>query len=584
MIRHAKIDRYMFEQLLNADADAIERVRSARKEAPWFTEDLLADVFYSFYLPSPTEEAASGEPPFHRWIVRTLRQQYLYATIRPRTAGSAAAAFRTALKALMWLTAEYAEEAAKRKRDQQEMPRMAGQSPLGFGGSSGEGDEMPIAERLDASQLERLKALNYRLESGKRSIEERQTAADSKPLVEEEIAALRSRIAELKERMRTDFLRREKWKKKLEQAETQLAGRKKALERLEEAERKAFSELDQELGEWLNRSLKEALTEEEQETKLLDELIRASLRFANRRWGSSLGRLRRQAYAQYLAWVERLKRHPDLIAMIEEVGRNTEQLKRRLKQADARTAPDRYDQLGLSGDLAHMLPSEASLLADEDYEAYFMQKWLDGKLLTYRANDADKDRGKGPVICLLDTSHSMHGAKQRLAQIFVMTFAALTLSEQRDFVLLLFGSKGELIERPFFHRRPDWPAFYNLSQLAFGGGTNFDTPLRRSMQLIREARGFSNADIVMVTDGIGAVSAPVRDELASLGESISLRLFTLIVGSARQHLLAPYDIMGVSHSVRFAAGWDAQEGENSRLLLDVFAPAGSHETTSSGEQ
>ncbi|MES7204575.1 hypothetical protein U6Q21_12435, partial [Cutibacterium acnes] len=125
MIRHARVDRYMFEQLLGADADTRERVRTARKQAPWFTEELLADVFYSFYLPAPAEEAASADPPFHQWLVQTLRQQYLYTAIRPRTAGAPAAAFRTALKAMMWLTAEYAEEAERRRKDQRQMPMLA---------------------------------------------------------------------------------------------------------------------------------------------------------------------------------------------------------------------------------------------------------------------------------------------------------------------------------------------------------------------------------------------------------------------------------------------------------------------------
>ncbi|HZG85004.1 hypothetical protein [Paenibacillus sp.] len=599
MIRHAGVDRYVFERQLGADADARERVRTARKQAPWLTDELFADVFYCFYLPHPSEEAGGGDaPPFHRWLVKTLMRQYLYAVLRPRTEGSAPASFRTALKAVLWLSAKYAEEAARRKQDRREMPALAerelpgaGETPGASGGagmdfgdnassssgrkkdgrrSSEAGREATLAERMDAEQLERLKRIGYRLEEAKHEAEKRQSAADAKPLAEAEIAELRERILELREAMRTDFVRREKWKKKLEKAEEELAGRQKALDRLEAAEKAAFDTLDRELGAWLNGSLQQSLGEEERETKALDELIQASLRFANRRWGSDLGKLRRQSYGRYLEWVERLKRHPDLIAMAQEVGRSAERFHRIRREIRTRTAPDRYDELGLSGDLAHMLPSEASLLADPDYEAYFLQKWLDGKLMTYSARSPSKEHGKGPVICLLDSSHSMRGAKLRLAQIFVMTFAALTLSESRDFILLLFGAKGELVERPLFHRRPDWESFYKLSQLAFGGGTHFDAPLRRGMQLVREGRAFADADLVMVTDGIGAVSPPVREELAELGSAVSLRLHTLIVGSARQHKIAPYDIMGVSHEVRFAAAWDGRDDAAEALLLDVM--------------
>ncbi|MCI3927208.1 hypothetical protein MO973_44255 [Paenibacillus sp. TRM 82003] len=595
MIRHANVDRFVFEKLLDADADARERMRVARKRAPWLTNELFADMFYSFYLPVPTEEAGAADPPFHRWLVRTLRRQYLYTLLRPRTEGSPAASFRTALKAAMWLSAQYAEEEARRKKDRREMPAIAerllagaGEKPGAAGGAGLERGDRPapsgkkrdgkarvpeeatLAERMSAEQRERLQKVGYKLEEVKHEASTLQAAADAKPLAEAEIAELRERIVELREAMRTDFVRRDKWKKKLEKAEAELAGRQKALDRLEEAERTAFEALDKELGAWLTGALRTTLAEEERETKQLEDLIAASLRFANRRWGSELGKLRRQAYGQYLEWVERLKRHPDLIAMLEEVGRHTEALVRRRRNDRARVAPDRYDELGLSSDLAHMLPGEASLLADPDFEAYFIQKWLDGKLMTYRAETPSKEHGKGPVLCLLDSSHSMKGAKQRLAQIFVMTFAALTLAEGRDFVLLLFGAKGELIERPLSHRQPDWPAFFRLAQLAFGGGTHFDAPLRRAMQLVGGGRAYGDADIVMVTDGIGAVSAPVRAELAALGEDVALRLHTLIVGSARQHKLAPYDILGVSHRIRFAADWDARDDASAKLLLDVM--------------
>lgn len=600
MIRHANVDRFVFERLLDADADARERVRLARRGAPWLTDELFADLFYSFYLPAPTEEAGAADPPFHRWLIRTMRRQYLYTRLRPRTAGSPAASFRTALKAAMWLSAQYAEEEARRKKDRREMPALAappqpagaGEKPGSAGGAGLERGDRPapsgrkrdgkakapaeatLAERMSADQRERLQKVGYRLEEVRHEASTLQAASDAKPLAEAEVAALRERIAELREAMRTDFVRRDKWKKKLEKAEAELAGRQKALDRLAETERSAFEALDKELGAWLDGALRATLGEEERETKLLDDLIAASLRFANRRWGSDLGKLRRQAYAQYLEWVERLRRHPDLIAMLEEVGRHTEALVRRRRNERARVAPDRYDELGLSSDLSHMLPGEASLLADPDFETYLIQKWLDGKLMTYRAETPSKAPGRGPVLCLLDSSHSMKGAKQRLAQIFVMTFAALTLAEGRDFVLLLFGAKGELIERPLSHRQPDWPAFYRLSQLAFGGGTHFDAPLRRAMQLVREGRAYADADIVMVTDGIGAVSAPVRDELAVLGAETSLRLHTLIVGSARQHKLAPYDILGVSHRIRFAADWDARDDASAKLLLDVMDEGG----------
>jgi hypothetical protein len=51
-------------------------------------------------------------------------------------------------------------------------------------------------------------------------------------------------------------------------------------------------------------------------------------------------------------------------------------------------------------------------------------------------------------------------------------------------------------------------------------------------------------------------------------------LHSLIIGSARQHLAQPYDILGVSHRVRFASTWETQDPAKGDLLLDVFRKRG----------
>jgi uncharacterized protein with von Willebrand factor type A (vWA) domain len=195
---------------------------------------------------------------------------------------------------------------------------------------------------------------------------------------------------------------------------------------------------------------------------------------------------------------------------------------------------------------------------------------VDRKLLTYNISGRTDEPQKGPVVCMLDTSHSMHGSKLRVAQLFVATFAAFSMLERRDFVLLLFGARGELVEQPLYWRKPDWPAFYALSQLAFGGGTHFDAPIRRGIELVDGNPRFADADFVMVTDGIGTISAAVRQQLAELGARKQVRLHSLIIGNARQQLVNRYDILGVSHQVRFAATWETQNTDNNELLLDVF--------------
>ncbi|SDC50708.1 Uncharacterized protein, contains a von Willebrand factor type A (vWA) domain [Paenibacillus sp. UNCCL117] len=569
IIRAAKVDRYVFDGFVTNSRAAQEWMREVKLRTAWFTVELLADFYHCFYLAKPEEEPYAQAEPFHRWMVRELRRQHFYRKLHPLTAGQANASFRTALKALMWLTSTFEEEVKRRKQEEAQL-RTIGLSERERQQGRQEQESSTVQEHLTAKQIERLKLVGYTLQQGKQKVEDKQAALDAKPLVAGEVQLLKERVRSLQEEMRTDFMRRDKLRQKLAKAEQELKDAEKQAERLRRKEQETFRQLDEQLGDWLGRALSESLEREENAETDLSELLKASQRIANRRWGSDLGRLHRQQYAQYLEWIEKLKRYPDLLSFLQEVGRRLQQLKASRKQARSIRMPESYDDLRQSGDIAHMLPSEASLLSDPDYENYFLVKWLEGKLLSYNISGRSKEPEKGPVICMLDTSHSMRGAKLRVAQIFVATFAAFSMLEKRDFLLMLFGARGELLERPLYWRKPDWAAFYALSQLAFGGGTHFDAPLRRGIELVGSEPRYRDADFVMVTDGVGAVSAPVRDALAELGKTKRVRLHTLIVGTARQHLVQRYDLPGVSHQVRFAASWESQQQHD--LLLDVCRP------------
>ncbi|MGC5327881.1 hypothetical protein [Brevibacillus sp. SYSU BS000544] len=565
IIRCKRVDRYVFDAYFRSSRVAREWMEQAKERAPWFDDELLADFFLCFYLQKPEVDGTKEATPFHRWMVRTLIKQYFYQMIHPRTVNQETAAFKTAVKAMMWLTETYAEEVKKREKEQNQMA--TGQQPK----QGQQGEEMSnFSQRLTSEQVERLKLVGYTLQQGKRVVEEKQTASDTKPLVLEEIKALKEKIEELQDEMRNQYTKRAKLALKVKKAEEELHQREKQYERLDRQEKEAIESLENELGQWLDQSFKEALEGEESESQFVSELIEASQRIANRRWGSELGKLRRQAFEKYMMWVEKLKKYPDIIEFIQEVGRNIHLFRLKRKEIRSKSVPEEYYDLRHSGDISHLLPSEAVLLADPDLEAYFQLKWIEQKLMTYDTTGWVEEPPKGPVICMLDTSHSMRGGKLRLAQIFVMTFGAISLLEQRDFHLILFGAKNELVESSLFARKPNWDKFYEIAKLAFGGGTHFDNPIKRGIEIVENSPAFRGADFVMVTDGIGRISPYVQDMLADLGKRKQVKLHSLLIGAARQHLVQQYDILGVSHQIRFATSWETRDEENTGVLLDVF--------------
>lgn len=572
-VRHQRIDRYVFDAYFRSSRTAKEWVEEAKRKSPWFSEALLFDFFLAFYVKQPEVHEASDATPFHRWMIRSLLRQHFYQSIHPRTIARESASFKTASKALMWLVSSYEEEVERRKK----MDQTLGVGDQPQQGEKGDEQSSPseqteqLLERLNQKQQEQLRLIGYTLQQGKQMVEEKEESQSARPLAEEEVRQLRNRIEELQQEMKTNYTKRPKLLQKVKKLDEELTQRQKQVERLYKQERSAINQLEQELGEWLHHSLKRSLEVEEEDTSFLHALLEASQRFSNRLWGNDLGKLRRETYEKYLQWVEQLRKHPDLLQFLQEVGRNVHEFSVRKKKRRERRIPEEYDDLRQSGDVSHLLASEAVLLADPDLETYFMVKALEQKLLTYDTIGWRDEPPSGPVICMLDSSHSMRGAKLRLAQIFVMTFAAISLLEKRDFMLMLFGTKGEIIEHPLYYKKPDWAGFYRLAQQAFGGGTNFDEPIKRGIHILDENPRFQAANFVMITDGIGEISPPVRQLLGQIAREKRVHLHSLIMGTARQHLVQTYDLIGVSHRVRFATSWETNEPENSGLLLDVFA-------------
>lgn len=93
----------MIDAYLYSSQTAKEWLTEAKMRAPWFDPELFADFFLCFYLREPELDETREAQPFHKWILRTLKRQYFYLTIHPRTINQVSASFKTVLKALMWL-------------------------------------------------------------------------------------------------------------------------------------------------------------------------------------------------------------------------------------------------------------------------------------------------------------------------------------------------------------------------------------------------------------------------------------------------------------------------------------------------
>ena len=75
----------------------------------------------------------------------------------------------------------------------------------------------------------------------------------------------------------------------------------------------------------------------------------------------------------------------------------------------------------------------------------------------------------------------------------------------------------------------------NIAQRGVFGGTSFDPPLRRAIELNGQ---ISKADILLLTDGAAHISPDVLKQLEKNKKDNGLRLFTILVGGAQSNAVS----------------------------------------------
>lgn len=184
-----------------------------------------------------------------------------------------------------------------------------------------------------------------------------------------------------------------------------------------------------------------------------------------------------------------------------------------------------------SNDLVRLLPSELSNLEDENLEYLFFSKYLENRLLTYElAGPVDSNHTsfkKGPVIACIDTSGSMDGLPINKAKAALLSISSILTKEKRELHVILFGAKNEIVELTIKGNNESCELMDFLNN-GFKGDTNFETPLKRSIEIIEERKEFNSADILLITDGLCNISSSFMEYLNKNRTLNNYNIYTVI--------------------------------------------------------
>lgn len=291
------------------------------------------------------------------------------------------------------------------------------------------------------------------------------------------------------------------------------------------------------LMEGLFRRISEFISEMDENLDLFDTL---AFLFPGRNWSYSLKELKKEPFYLQLKMLKTystfFENNPDLRKIVDFIGR---------REFDPpgdriRLSPfgkNRIQTVRFSDSINNLLPMEAAKLLNPSLKWKFYADMIEGKLLSYQLlgkhyTGPPRIKPRGPMIVLVDTSGSMHGAPQTLAKSAVLAMAKRMLSQQRDMKVILFASTSQHLEIELSSKKKSSEKFLNFLIYTFGGGTDFNTALASGLKSLKE-KDFQGADLLFITDGKSEVS----DELVlarweEAKKKYNAKVYSLIVGGS----------------------------------------------------
>jgi uncharacterized protein with von Willebrand factor type A (vWA) domain len=242
-------------------------------------------------------------------------------------------------------------------------------------------------------------------------------------------------------------------------------------------------------------------------------------------WGLEPGELTRESVEEVFRILNAVKQNPALKKFAALLGR--------LRQIAARKARSKIAGEGVritvtetGRDLKRLVPSELISLVHPALRVKALQRWTRGELRLH-GQKARQKLGHGPVVVCEDASGSMDGVKQQWTKALVLALAHFTKIQRRSFGWILFDAMVHLAK---VYPRGVLSAkdMLEIAESRAGGGTDFESPLRRAVEMIQK-EGLKKADILLITDGMCAVSDSFLKELLEVKRALEVNIFTVLV-------------------------------------------------------
>lgn len=257
-----------------------------------------------------------------------------------------------------------------------------------------------------------------------------------------------------------------------------------------------------------------------------------------RAWGLDEGELTKQGIPEAMGVLARMKKNPAFKKFAALLGRI-----RQIAAQKARTKTQakgiRRPRIETGRDIRRAQRRELVALVHPATRTQALTRWARGELCLH-GEEAKQKLGHGPVIVCEDGSGSMDGSKQQWAKAVSLAFAHYAKIQKRTFGWMLFDTRVQRA-KTYPQGKLSAEQVLEIAEARSGGGTDFEAPLRRALQMIT-TEGLNKADIVFITDGECAVSDAFLSEFRAAKKRYEFNVFTVLVdtGSSARATVAEF--------------------------------------------
>jgi uncharacterized protein with von Willebrand factor type A (vWA) domain len=216
----------------------------------------------------------------------------------------------------------------------------------------------------------------------------------------------------------------------------------------------------------------------------------------------------RTSYDQKSKLIHQLTHNQKLRKIQESLGK-LKDIVSRLRRDKAKNVRAGYAGITQGSAIHRTTTADLSLLMNPATKLLFTKKFQD-QSLKIREYGGKAQKGKGPIVCLIDSSGSMSGDREIYAKAVALALLECARAENRAFIAIHFSSGRNAmgLKVNLFSKKEPYNINNQIDLASYfeGGGTEFEAPLARAMHEIDNEPAFSKADIIMLTDGESGVS------------------------------------------------------------------------------